>query len=263
MPSGSPVALILGAGARVGMPIGRAFAAKGYRIALAARTVKEEDSTADQLYIRSDFSDPESIADIFVKVKSQLGTPHVVVYNGIANNSVLLLRGSLTKPVTASSGTSQDAKNPLGLALKDFNHDFTIITTSAFMAAQQAVLAFNELPDSASRTFIYTGNCTNVSPIIALWGSGAAKSASAHLIQCAAEAYKDKGFKYVNHLLCTTCLLKLCRFYYADERKPDGAPAYGGIDGPAHGVLYTELAEGASQGPWQQTFVKGVGYQKF
>jgi hypothetical protein len=52
------------------------------------------------------------------------------------------------------------------------------------------------------------------------------------------------------------------RFYYADERKPDGAPAYK-IDGPLHGKIYTELAEGTSQGPWQQTFVKGEGYKKF
>ena len=37
----------------------------------------------------------------------------------------------------------------------------------------------------------------------------------------------------------------------------------GGIDGEAHGKLYVELAEGKSQGPWQQTFVKGVGYKAF
>lgn len=27
--------------------------------------------------------------------------------------------------------------------------------------------------------------------------SGAGKTATAHIIQCAAEAYKDKGYKYV------------------------------------------------------------------
>jgi hypothetical protein len=55
----------------------------------------------------------------------------------------------------------------------------------------------------------------------------------------------------------------LNRFYYADERKADGSPAFSAIDGPAHGEFYTQLAEGASQGPWQQTFVKGQGYTKF
>jgi hypothetical protein len=53
------------------------------------------------------------------------------------------------------------------------------------------------------------------------------------------------------------------RFYYADERKPDGGAAYGAIDGDAHAKHYVELAEGKTQGPWQQTFVKGVGYKAF
>lgn len=54
-----------------------------------------------------------------------------------------------------------------------------------------------------------------------------------------------------------------CRFYYGDERKADGSPAYFDIDGEAHGKLYVQLAEGESQGPWQQTFVKDVGYKDF
>lgn len=53
------------------------------------------------------------------------------------------------------------------------------------------------------------------------------------------------------------------RFYYSDERKADGAAASSAIDGEAHAELYLQLAEGKSQGPWQQTFVKGVGYKKF
>lgn len=53
------------------------------------------------------------------------------------------------------------------------------------------------------------------------------------------------------------------RFYYADERKPDGSPGGVNIDGEAHGKLYAELADTQSQGEWQQTFVKGEGYKKF
>lgn len=53
------------------------------------------------------------------------------------------------------------------------------------------------------------------------------------------------------------------RFYYADERKANGSPASMDIDGEAHAKHYVELAEGKSQGPWLQTFVKGVGYKKF
>src|SRR4051794_16950715 len=53
------------------------------------------------------------------------------------------------------------------------------------------------------------------------------------------------------------------RFYYADERNADGTPAYSKISGEAHGKFYAELAEHKSQGPWQQTFVKDVGYKHF
>jgi len=78
----SPVALILGSGANIGQSVAKAFAAKGYKIAVAARSLKEEDSTANQLNIRSDFADPGSIGHVFAQVRQKFGPPHVVVYNG-------------------------------------------------------------------------------------------------------------------------------------------------------------------------------------
>lgn len=54
----------------------------------------------------------------------------------------------------------------------------------------------------------------------------------------------------------------MCRFYYVDERKPDGSPKYR-VDGDAHAKHFLELAEGKEQGPWMQSFVRDVGYQKF
>lgn len=53
------------------------------------------------------------------------------------------------------------------------------------------------------------------------------------------------------------------RFYYADERKEDGSPASMDVSGEAAAQHYVELAEGKEQGPWQQTFVIGKGYQRF
>lgn len=53
------------------------------------------------------------------------------------------------------------------------------------------------------------------------------------------------------------------RFYYTDERKPDGSVAGSAIDGAAHAELYVKLSEEKNQGPWDQTFVKGVGYVDF
>lgn len=79
----SPVILVLGAGPNIGKAVGRAFAAKGYRVALASRKATETHDTKDQIHIQSDFSDPSSVIDTFAKVKSLLGIPSVVVYNGI------------------------------------------------------------------------------------------------------------------------------------------------------------------------------------
>ena len=55
----------------------------------------------------------------------------------------------------------------------------------------------------------------------------------------------------------------ISRFYFADERKADGAPGGMGIDGDAHADFYAQLAEHAEGVSWHATFVKGKGYVKF
>ncbi|KAL9609302.1 MAG: hypothetical protein Q9167_005920 [Letrouitia subvulpina] len=228
MSSASPVLLILGSGANIGQNVARAFAAKGYKVAVAARKLKEEDSNSDQLNISSDLSDPDSVSGVFSKVKASLGRPSVVIYN-------------------AGAATFNDAKHPFSISLTDFNRDLHVNTVSVFAAAQQAVLGFEQLPDSASKTFIYTGNLLNTTTMAPLMDLGVGKSATAHMIQSASQAYADRGFK----------------FYYGDERKADGSAAFRDISGEAHAKHYLQLAEGKSQGPWQQTFVKDVGYKHF
>jgi NAD(P)-dependent dehydrogenase (short-subunit alcohol dehydrogenase family) len=82
MTAKSPVVLILGAGANIGQAVARTFASKGYKVALAARSLKETDSTDGQLNIPSDFSNSDSVVNAFAKVKEVFGIPSVVVYNG-------------------------------------------------------------------------------------------------------------------------------------------------------------------------------------
>lgn len=82
MSTTSQVILILGAGSNIGRAVAASFVSKGYKVALAARSLKEEDSSNDQLNIKSDFSKPEDIVQVFDKVKTTLGAPSVVVYNG-------------------------------------------------------------------------------------------------------------------------------------------------------------------------------------
>ncbi|EED15807.1 short-chain dehydrogenase, putative [Talaromyces stipitatus ATCC 10500] len=228
MASTSPVILILGSGPNVGHHVAQAFVAKGYKIALASRSVKEEDKNADLVRISADLSDPHCVKGIFSKVEASLGLPSVVVYN-------------------ASAGAPNNPEEPLSIPLADFSRDLHVNTTSAFVAAQHAALSFERLPDHRSKTFIYTGNILNETTIASLLDGGVGKSATAHIIRSAAAAYSNKGFK----------------FYYADERKADGTPVYSKISGEAHGKFYVELAEHKSQGPWQQTFVEDVGYKHF
>jgi NAD(P)-dependent dehydrogenase (short-subunit alcohol dehydrogenase family) len=52
----APVLLVLRAGSGIGRSVADAFAAKSYKIALAARCPKPEESTADELHIQADFS---------------------------------------------------------------------------------------------------------------------------------------------------------------------------------------------------------------
>lgn len=95
----------------------------------------------------------------------------------------------------APASSKNDPRDPLSVAPADFARDLKINTTSAFVAAQQAVLGFEKLPDSASKTFIYTGNILNTTTIPQLLTLGVGKSATAHIIQSAAAAYSDRGFK--------------------------------------------------------------------
>jgi hypothetical protein len=79
--------------------------------------------------------------------------------------------------------------------LAAFNRDMNISTTSAFVAAQQAVLGFTALPADAAKSFFYTGNVLNVAILPSFMGQGAGKSAAAHMMNAAAAAYKDRGYK--------------------------------------------------------------------
>ncbi|KAK9350224.1 hypothetical protein V1523DRAFT_429265 [Lipomyces doorenjongii] len=172
------------------------FASRGYKVALAARSLDE--AADNQLNITSDFANSDDVVNAFKRV-----------------NKVFVSASTLTPP-----------QDPFALPLAAFNRDVTMNITSAFVAAQQAAFGFAQLPASASRTFIYTGNILNVNIL---------------------PSFLDQG---------------VGKFYYGDERKADGAAIYR-VDGEAHAKLFWELAEAKTQGPWLQTFVKGVGYKDF
>lgn len=53
------------------------------------------------------------------------------------------------------------------------------------------------------------------------------------------------------------------RFFYADERKDNGAMGGMELDGNAHAAFFMQLVEHQHGVPWHATFVKGKGYVKF
>jgi hypothetical protein len=167
--------------------------------------------------------------------------------------------------VKASAGAPNNPEDPLSILLADFSRDLHVDTTSVFIAAQQAALSFKNLLDHMSKSFIYTGNVLNETTVASILDGGVGKSATAHIIRSAAAACRNKGFKYVFSSSSSPAILKLTksRFYYADEQKADGYHAYSETSGEAHGKFYAELTEKKSQGSWQQTFVKAVGYKHF
>lgn len=80
--SGIKVALIFGAGANTGLATVKKFASGGYRVAAVSRHPSEELKKCAQLVIRADVNDPTQIEGVFENVVEELGSPHVIVYNG-------------------------------------------------------------------------------------------------------------------------------------------------------------------------------------
>jgi NAD(P)-dependent dehydrogenase (short-subunit alcohol dehydrogenase family) len=76
------IVLILGAGANIGSNVAQRFAKAGYKVALASRSIKDEVAKTADVAIKADFSSPESVKSVFDEVKSKLGVPSVVIYNG-------------------------------------------------------------------------------------------------------------------------------------------------------------------------------------
>lgn len=130
--------------------------------------------------------------------------------------------------------------------MQRFTEILAVNTISAYAAAVQATKLWSTLPDTVSKTFLYTGNMTSTQ----LWPGthtlGVGKNATAYWIETAVATYKGKY-----------------KFYFVDERTEDGESTLQFIDGEAHAVEFWKLAEEMpEQGHWCWTFVKGKGYVK-
>jgi NAD(P)-dependent dehydrogenase (short-subunit alcohol dehydrogenase family) len=80
----TPVLFILGAGPKIGLSVANAFAAKGYKVALAARSFNEGVGEDGHFRLKLDLANTSEVGKAFGRVKEKLGIPSVVVYNGSA-----------------------------------------------------------------------------------------------------------------------------------------------------------------------------------
>ena len=78
----SQAVLILGAGARVGKNLAQKFAASGFKVAIASRTINPELATIVNASTKVDLSSSSSVQDVFTWAKAEIGIPNVIVYNG-------------------------------------------------------------------------------------------------------------------------------------------------------------------------------------
>ena len=78
----TPVLLVLGAGSNIGLSVAKSFSAKGYKVALAARSLQDGVGEDGYLRLNIDLANTGEIHKAFTKVEEQFGIPTVVVYNG-------------------------------------------------------------------------------------------------------------------------------------------------------------------------------------
>jgi len=163
MSSSTRVVLILGAGPRIGTSVATKFVNSGYKVAVVSR--KGTSTVHGALALTADLTAPDSIPALFEAVKTEFhAAPSVVIYNAAA----------LTPP--------PDAESVLSITAEKVDADLNVNVVSAYVAAQQAVIGWETLPKEVEKTFIYTGNITNVSilPMPMMMNLGVGKAASAY-----------------------------------------------------------------------------------
>lgn len=174
------VILILGAGPRVGASVADSFASNGYHVAIASRKGTGSKNTQGFLSLKADFTKPDSISAIFDAVKAEFhSAPSVVVYNA------------------ATATPPPDKNSALSIPVESLVSDSNVNIISAYAAAQQAVKGWETLPKDTKKSFIYTGNITNVAivPMPMMLNLGVGKAGSAYWIGLADMTYASNGYR--------------------------------------------------------------------
>lgn len=190
----APVILIIGAGPNIGAAIAKKFSENGYKVALAARSLSAGLQSDGTLHVKADLSTPKNVSQIFHSVRENLGIPNIVVYNGTSlfppNNC---LSSRLRKPGAHRLTTPED--DPFSASLDTLIESRNVGLDSAYVAAQEGLKGFKELPDSVPTAFIYTGNALNQIAIPGVLPFALPKVSAAMVIEYGANAYGHKGYR--------------------------------------------------------------------
>ncbi|CRG89869.1 hypothetical protein PISL3812_06908 [Talaromyces islandicus] len=234
--SSKPIAVIFGAGANIGAAVTTKFVEAGYRVCAVSRSAPSPATLSDDgnvLPVRADLSKPAEVPPVFQTIKSQWGSnafPRVIIWNA----------GRRTP--------SPHKSNIFSVPTEDLETDFAIANAGPWAAANEAIKHWGAAGDVRG-VFIYNGNIMGkaVFPHPDYTTLGVGKRAAAYWVDAADGTYKSKGW----------------RFFFADERTPEGRPV-GSVPGAeSHARMFLELAEGGGEAlPWYLTFVQGK-YKEF
>ena len=181
-PKPQPIAVVVGVGPGLGTALARRFAAE-YAVAILARqrdylatVVKEiEGAGGRALAVPTDVSQAEQIETAFATVRSELGTPEVLLYNAAMRPFGRLLE---TKPST-------------------FENTWRVSVFGAFLCAQQAV---PYMLAKGKGVILFTGATAGIKPFPTSAAFGPAKFALRGLAQVLARDLGPRGIHvaYIN-----------------------------------------------------------------
>lgn len=229
----SNIAIIFGAGARVGSSVAKQFLANNYKVVTVSRNdLKFDEHSENHLHVKRDLSDVKVVPSVFTKTRDVFGEPRVIIYN-----------------VCAASVFTRTSEDFLSVTSEVLNSDQNVNVTSAFLAIQESVKSFQKISDSVKpKAFIYTGNIQNVKPLSFITTAGIGKSGAYSAVGAADQMFGSKGY----------------RFYYADERRANGDAVYNDLSAEGAAEFYFDLAENENKHiPVEATFISGKGYAKF
>ena len=86
-------------------------------------------------------------------------------------------------------------EDPFSVPIDSVKIANTVGFESLYVAAQEALKGFAELPDSTPKTLIFTGNVLNQLPLTPVFPFAVSKRAAAALIEYGANAYGPKGYR--------------------------------------------------------------------